>query len=51
MAKREFTEAESELFNAIYAYAIAHRMSIGSVELVTRSAVKALKDVAYVEED
>jgi hypothetical protein len=52
MAKRkEFTEVEAELFQAIYAYAIANHMSIGSVENVTRSVVKNLKDIAYVNDE
>ena len=52
MAKqKEFTEAEAELFETIYTYAINNRMSIGSVEFVTRSAVKSLKDIAYVNEN
>ena len=49
MAKaKEFTEAEMELWEYIYQYAIDNRMSIGSVEAVTRSAVKELKGIAYV---
>ena len=52
MAKRkEFTEVEAELFQAIYAYAIANHMSIRSVENVTRSVVKNLKDIAYVNDE
>ena len=49
--KKEFTEVEAELFQAIYAYAIANHMSIGAVETVTRSVVKALKDIAYVNNE
>ena len=52
MAKqKEFSEIEAELFETIYAYAINNRMSIGSVEFVTRSAVKSLKGIAYVEDN
>lgn len=52
MAKqKEFSEIEVELFEIIYSYAINNRMSIGSVESVTRSAVKELKDIAYVNEE
>lgn len=48
--QKEFTEIEAELFETIYTYAINNRMSIGAVENVTRSAVKALKDIAFIEE-
>ena len=48
--KKEFTEVEAELFEQIYSYAIANHMSIGAGEAVTRSVVKELKDIAYVEE-
>ena len=52
MAKqKEFTEIEAELFNAIYLYAINNHISIGSVESVTRSVVKALKNIAFVDEN
>ncbi len=52
MAKqKEFTEEELELFESIYTYAVNNHMSIGSVEGVTRSVVKALKDIAYVNEE
>lgn len=52
MAKqKEFSEEEMELFETIYNYAINNHMSIGSVEFVTRSAVKALKDIAFVNEE
>ena len=52
MAKqKEFTEEELELFESIYAYAVNNHMSIGSVEGVTRSVVKALKDIAFVNEN
>ena len=48
--KKEFTEVEAELFSQIYAYAVANHMSIGSVEAVTRSVMKELKDIAFVKE-
>jgi hypothetical protein len=49
--QKEFSEVEAELFEMIYTYAINNHMSIGAVELVTRSAVKALKDIAFVNEE
>lgn len=49
--KKEFTETEAELFEIIYAYAVDNHMSIGAVEGVTRSVVKELKDIAYVNEN
>lgn len=49
--KKEFSEIEAELFQSIYAYAIANHMSIGAVEAVTRSVVKELKDIAYVNDE
>ena len=49
--KKEFTEVEAELFQTFYAYAIAIHMSIGAVEAVTRSVVKELKDIAYVNNE
>ena len=48
--QKEFSEVEAELFEMIYTYAINNHMSIGAVEFVTRSAVKALKDIAFVNE-
>lgn len=49
--KKEFTEIEAELFEMIYTYAVENHMSIGSVEGVTRSVVKELKDIAFVNEN
>jgi len=49
--KKEFTEVEAELFETIYAYAVENHMSIGAVEGVTRSVVKELKDIAFVNEN
>ena len=48
--QKEFSEVEAELFEVIYTYAINNHMSIGAVEFVTRSAIKALKDIAFVNE-
>ncbi len=49
--QKDFTEVEADLFSAIYSYAIANHMSIGAVELVTRSVVKELKNIAYVNDE
>lgn len=49
MAKgKEFTEVEQELYEAIYAFAVANNMIISSVEAVSRSVVKDLKDRAKI---
>jgi hypothetical protein len=49
--QKEFSEIEAELFEMIYTYAVNNHMNIGAVEFVTKKAVKALKDIAFINEE